>query len=397
MKKLISFEEGLSAVIRNTGKPEAIAVPLRLSLGRVLAKNCSSPLPSPGFDQSAMDGYAFRYEDFIAGQPLTITDTIKAGDRKKRKWLKGTCTRIFTGAPIPSGADTVVMQEKVTVIADQLFIHDERLIRGSNVRLKASHLKSGQVIARKGKRITAPMIAVLAAAGFSTVSVLNQPSIGIIVTGDELVKPGESLKHGQVYECNSYSLEAALHSVLPGVKTKIYRVKDSGKATLSGIRMALKENDWLLLTGGVSVGDFDFVVPALKEAGVKIIFHKLLQKPGKPVCFGKINQQLVFGLPGNPASVLSCFYSLVLPALVKRAGAVAGAHRQYPLANAYSSKPGLTRFLKALVNDGKVTILNDQESYKLNSFAEANALVKLPADVAAVHSGELVDVILLPL
>mgnify|MGYP000547132349 CR=1 FL=1 len=397
MKKLIAFEEGLSAVLRNAGKPEAVVVPLSLSLGRVLAADCRSPFPSPGFDQSAMDGYAFRYEDFIAAQPLRIIDIIKAGDNKKTKWTKGTCTRIFTGAPIPTGADTVVMQEKVVVRQNELLIQDDRLVKGSNVRLKASHLQSGQIIARKGTRITAPLIAVLAAAGNASVSVIKQPTFGIIVTGDELVKPGDKLKHGQVYECNSYSLQAALQSVLPGVKTKTYRVRDSAKATLAGIKKALKENDCILLTGGVSVGDFDFVVPALKEAGVKIIFHKLLQKPGKPVCFGKLNQQLVFGLPGNPASVLSCFYTLVWPSLVKFAGAVSGVKENLPLSHSYHSKPGLTRFLKALVKNGKVTILKDQESYKLNSFAEANALVKLPADIASVDEGESVKVIFLPL
>ncbi len=397
MKKLISFDEGLALVMKNVPRAEIEICRLENALGRVLAEHVLSPSVSPPFDQSAMDGYAFRFQDWKQGQGLEIGAVIPAGKSKKVKLQKYQCVRIFTGAPLPEGTDTVVMQEKVVVADGKIEILDTQLRKRSNVRLKASHVRLRQRIASKGQRLSAPMISYLASTGIRSVKVLRTATIGVLVTGDELISPGQKLRYGQVFECNTPALVAAIQSVLPSAVVTTYRVKDTASATLKAIRTALKENQWLLITGGVSVGDFDFVLPALKEADVRIKFHKLLQKPGKPVCFGRKNNKIVFGLPGNPASVLSCFYTLVWPALSKQHGALESAWNLVALRNDFACKPGLTQFLKAQVSEGIVEILPDQESYKLNSFAIANALVKIPPQVAGCKSGEQVEVLSLPL
>lgn len=397
MKKLLSFDNGLSLVMKNLPRQMTESCPLDIALGRVLAASVNSPSVSPPFDQSAMDGYAFRFQDLKPGKALEIQEMIPAGKTKKVQVKRNCCARIFTGAPMPAGADTVVMQEKVSVVNGLLQILDTQLHKGSNVRYKASHIRNKQQLAQKGQRLTAPLIAYLASAGVRVVQVLSKPAVGIVVTGDELVKPGENIKHGQVYECNTPALVAALHSVLPAVSITTYRVKDDAAETGKTIDKALRKNQCVLITGGVSVGDFDFVIPSLKKLDVKLVFHKLLQKPGKPVCFGRKADKLVFGLPGNPASVLSCFYTLVLPALSRLYGARPAVYVSLPLQNDFSRKPGLTQFLKATVLNDQVSILSDQESYKLNSFAAANALVKILPPVAAIPKGDQVDVLLLPL
>ncbi|MFN8152861.1 MAG: molybdopterin molybdotransferase MoeA [Bacteroidia bacterium] len=397
MKALIGFDEGLALVLKHSLRPKTITLDLMKSAGMMLAGNCKSPSDSPPFDQSAMDGYAFRYKDYLLGKPLEMINTVRAGDGSSFRWKQGACVRIFTGAPLPPGADTVVMQEKVSVADRMILVKDAGIKKGANVRRKASHVWSGKVIAKTGLRLTAPAIAYLASAGVDAVKVYAPLTVGVIVTGDELTPPGKKLPEGHVYECNSYALKTAVSAVMQGTIVKIYKVKDTAEATRKAIDRALSENDCVLITGGVSVGEFDFVLPALKASGVRMIFHKLLQKPGKPVCFGMKGQKMVFGLPGNPASVLSCFYTLVVPAWMKSCGARPVEYLRLPLKNTQSSKPGLTRFLKAMVTDNSVAILPDQESYKLNSFAVANALVKLPEAVSEVKSGEWVDVIMLPL
>lgn len=395
MKTMIPFEEGLELVLNSCPVAGSEWIPLPGAYGRVLAATVNAPSASPPFDQSAMDGYAFRFEDLRKYARLRMTDLVRAGDQRKVRLPAGACVRLFTGAPVPAGADTVVMQEKVQVENGWLHIMDEQLTKGANIRARASHVGFRDSIAAAGDRLTAPRMALLASLGVHKVKVLQLPSVGIIVTGDELAVPGKRLGRGEVYECNATALTAAVISVLPGTTVKKYRVKDRLSATSAVIAKALLHHDVVLITGGVSVGDYDFVLPALKENKVKMHFHKLLQKPGKPVCFGTKSRKMLFGLPGNPASVLTCFYTLVIPALARRYGASALPHTRLPILNSYRKKQGLTHFLKAEVTENGVRILSDQESYKLTSFAQANALVKIDAHLDHIASGTLVDTLLI--
>lgn len=392
---MIPFEEGLALILKNCRPASSVRMTMAQAHGRVLAATVTAPSVSPPFDQSAMDGYAFRFDDLRKQQRLRLVDQIKAGDQRPVRLPANACMRIFTGAPVPAGADTVVMQEKVKVEHGWLHVMDLQLVKGANIRLRGSHVGFREPIAVAGDRLTAPRMALLASLGVDTVKVRQWPSVGIMVTGDELAAPGKKLGRGEVYECNATSLAAAIQSVMPGVQIRKYRVKDQLMATTAALAKGLQQHDLLLVTGGVSVGDYDFVLPALKENKVQLHFHKLLQKPGKPVCFGSKGRKLIFGLPGNPASVLSCFYTLVIPALTGAYGVPGLAQTRLPLVNAYRKKAGLTHFLKAEVRNSGVYILHDQESYKLTSFAQANALVKIDAHLDYLDPGTLVDTLLL--
>ena len=233
----------------------------------------------------------------------------------------------------------------------------------------------------------------LAAIGETDVTVYKKPEVAVIITGNELQIPGLPLQSGNVYESNSYMLIAALEQM--GIKDieLLYATDDLEELTMR-LKEALEIADVVLLTGGVSVGDYDFVVAATEQCSVEKIFHKIKQKPGKPLFFGKKNKQLVFGLPGNPSSVLTCFYEYVAPALQQLQGHLnPGLIKAFlPMASSFSKNEGLTHFLKANYNGQKVTLLSGQESYRLNSFATANCLTCIPENTTILEEGALVEV-----
>lgn len=371
---MISFEDARVSVIKNSPIGKVVTLKLADSLHHVLAENVYASVDAPPFDQSAMDGFAFNFKSWDKKSALLLKTIIQAGKSSSLKLKKHEAAKIFTGAPIPVGADCVVMKEKVEVKDDQVHILDPAAIVGLNIRKKASHVKSGKVVLKKGDVISAGSIAFLASIGIAKVKVYAKPRIGIIVTGDELAAPGSKLKSGQVYECNSYSLTAGLlnYGIVPEI---VLYAKDEKKDVQSKLKMAEKKSDIILFTGGVSVGDFDFVAAVLEENKVKKHFHKVKQKPGKPIFFGTKTDKVYFGLPGNPASVLTCFYVYVLDSIFKFMGKSKREYLAAVLLNEYKKKPGMTNLLKAHRDVKGVSILKDQESYKLNTFVDANALV----------------------
>lgn len=389
---MISFEDARAAVIKNTPKGSVVFLRLSENLHHVLAENVFATVDAPPFDQSAMDGFAFNYKSWDKKSPLQLITTIQAGKSSALKLKKHEVAKIFTGAPIPVGADCVVIKEKVEVKGDQIHILDAAAIVGLNIRKKASHVKSGKVVLKKGDIVSAGSIAFLASIGIAKVKVYAKPRIGIIVTGDELAIPGSKLKSGQVYECNSYSLTAGLlnYGIVPGI---VLYAKDEKKDVINKLKIAEKKSDIILFTGGVSVGDFDFVAAVLEENKVKKHFHKVKQKPGKPIFFGTKSDKVYFGLPGNPASVFTCFYVYVLDAIFKFMGKSKREYVSAVLLNEYRKKPGLTNLLKAHFNAKGVTILKDQESYKLNTFVDANALVIMGEEESIILKDSLVDVL----
>ena len=360
----------------------------------ILASDIQAICDIPSFDQSSMDGYAIRFED--RSLALEIIGEMAAGARRPIEIHPAQAVRIFTGAPLPSGADTVVMQEHIRIDKEKLIIVDSNLSHGMNVRAIGSEIKAGSVAMQQGDVLSAAASGFLAGLGITEVDVYPMPAVSVILTGNELVQPGESLKFGQVYESNSYALKAALN--LAGItQVRILRVSDDLDQLANLLRKALEESDVVLLTGGVSVGDYDFVIRASEVCGLETIFHKVKQKPGKPLFFAKKDNKLVFGLPGNPASVLSCFYNYVLPALSALSG------RSNPvgqvtgvLAHNYTKISGLTYFLKGRYEDGRVSALDAQESFRLSSFAKANCLIILEEGHNSYQEGEEVGVLLLP-
>lgn len=392
---MISVATARELVTDSTVCLAPVTIPLRDSLGKALAGDIIAHADVPAFAQSAMDGYAFSLDGWLKNKPLKISGEMAAGATRERTVAKGEAIRIFTGAPVPADVDTVVMQEKTLVISDGLLIEDELLTRGANIRPAGSEIKKGELALKAGARLTPAAIGFLAGIGISQVVVYPDPVITIIITGDELQEPGEALKYGQVYESNSYTLSAALANVgLP--KVQVVKVRDNAQELTWAMRHALEASDLVLLTGGVSVGDYDFVIKAAEDCRVQTIFHKIKQRPGKPLFFGKKEPAILFGLPGNPSSVLTCFYMYVLPALeLLTQRPLSLKTLQVPLINSYTKQHTLTHFLKGWYNGVGVSILDAQESYRLSSFAQANCLVELDIDARLYGEGEKVIIHLL--
>ncbi|RYD69556.1 MAG: molybdopterin molybdenumtransferase MoeA, partial [Sphingobacteriales bacterium] len=303
--------------------------------------------------------------------------------------------RIFTGAPLPDGADTVVMQEKTTVNNNKISFYDEKLTLGSNVRQVGSEIRSGELAMQKGDLLTPAAVAFLAGIGINEVEVYPLPKVAIILTGDELQQPGRPLNFGRVYESNSYSLSAALKRETIG-DIEILKAEDTLEKLTAVLKLALKNNDVVLLTGGVSVGDYDFVIKAAVNCEVMQIFHKVRQKPGKPLFFGKQNDKVIFGLPGNPSSVLNCYYNYVVPSIKKLSNKENNIQEiNAVLTHDFTKPKSLTHFLKGNYKAGNATPLGAQESYRLSSFAQANCLIQLNEGQEYFSAGEIVNVILI--
>jgi molybdopterin molybdotransferase len=389
---MISVTEAKNMIHANAAALTPVTIPLQQAVGRVLAADVVALTDIPAFEQSAMDGYALSFAGFELHKTLTIQGEVPAGDAELSVLQGNQAMRIFTGAPVPAGADTVVMQEKVDVKNGQLHILDDQLKPGLNVRLKGSEIKAGELVLAKGDKLTPAAVGFLATTGVSEVLVYPTPVMSIIVTGNELQQPGKPLLHGQVYECNSFQLRAAL-KLLQIEEVPVFEAKDEPQVVKDTLQYALENSDVVLLTGGVSVGNYDFVPEAAAACGVVTLFHKLKQRPGKPLFVGTKGQKWVFGLPGNPSSVLTCFYEYVIPALeqlmqLKPVVPIIKA----PLSKAYSKTAALTFFLKGYYDGQTVVPLGSQESYRLRSFAMANCLLVLPEEKMEYKVGEEVEV-----
>jgi molybdopterin molybdotransferase len=341
-----------------------------------------------------MDGYAFKFQD--VNKSLNIVDEVAAGDVRTVEIKQGEAIRIFTGSKVPDSCDTVVMQELALVESNQLTINDTGLKLGGNIRKKGNQIKVGDVALKKGTLVTPAAIGFLATLGVTAVLVYSLPKVCVIATGSELVKLGQPLKEGQIYESNTHMLNAAIQQL--GISPIIYVVKDDVIETERLIKDALENNDFLILSGGISVGDYDFVKESLLKNQVKEVFYKIKQKPGKPLFFGKKDNKNVFALPGNPAAALNCFYMYVLPAINISMGSNAPFLPivKLPLASSYIKKEGRAQFLKAMISKNEVTLLEGQDSDALQSFALANGLVYIASEKEMIEQHELVDVYLLP-
>ncbi len=371
---MISVAEAKNIVMAHCEALSSIQMPIEEAVGYVLSENIYSEKDLPGFRQSSMDGFAIRLAD--VQKTLPIQDELPAGSAKQLSLNENACIKVFTGGPIPEGADIVIQKEWVQVDTNTIQISAGFGELGANIRLPGSDIKKGALAFKKGIVISAMHIGYLASMGITKLPVIRKPRVGIIITGNELVQPGNELFPGQVYESNSYALKACLQK--QQINTiQIYHVKDNLAATQETISKALSENDMLLITGGVSVGDYDFVAGACLQQGVHKLFHGVKQKPGKPLFFGKKADVLVFGLPGNPSSVLSCYQQYVFPALNALTGIPIQENSFAKLEIPFEKKPPLTLFLKGHYDSGSVQVLPAQASYQLSAFVTANCWVEL--------------------
>jgi molybdopterin molybdotransferase len=391
---MITILEAKSLISKHITPLAPVQISLEKASGHILAKDIYAGCDIPAFRQSAMDGYALKFND--REKELRLTGEMAAGAAHSFTLNEGETSRIFTGAPLPGGADTVVMQEKVTLQDGSIILQDKNLQPGSNVRDQGSEIKAGELAMSKGNLLNPAAIGFLAGIGIRRLEVYPMPKISIIVTGKELQQPGRELNFGQVYESNSYSLSAAL-KIEHIDQVNIFQADDELNILSDVLETALKDSDVVLLTGGVSVGDYDFVIEASRRCAIAQVFHKVKQKPGKPLFFGTRGRKLVFGLPGNPSSVLSCYYNYVLPALKKLAQEENSVKEVFAtLTQSYQKPAGLTHFLKGSYENGKVTPLKAQESFRLSSFAQANCLICMNEEQEIFSAGETVNVMILP-
>ena len=314
---MISEEEARRQVLQGIDSLGGRTVPLSSALDCFSAGEVVARLPLPMFDNSAMDGYAVVASSSGKGARLRVIGEQAAGIDRQLRISRGEAARIFTGAPIPAGADAVVMQEDTTRKSDDIVVNVD-VDSGEFIRKRGSDLAEGQKILARGERIRPTTIALLASQGFTGVTIGGEVNAAIVSTGDEVVMPGNELDRGQIYDSNSTLLRALLQRCGASV-TLVEHCPDQREPLLEAIQRGIKSHV-LVITGGVSVGEHDVVQATLRSLGAKIEIWRVAIKPGKPFLFGQANRCAVFGLPGNPVSAFVTFLQFVRPAILKMMG-----------------------------------------------------------------------------
>ena len=400
---MITVKEALNLVRKHSSTAKGSrSIDVVSSYGSILSEEINAPISLPSFRQSVMDGYAIRFhaQNSIKKDSdqlsFMVVGEIKAGDAMDVVLNPGEAVRIFTGARVPENGDAVVIQEKSIIKNDHLLI-GKLPKTDENIRKIGSQIQKGNLALEKGHYINPASIGLLRSLGIEKVEVCESLKVTVVVTGNELVSPGKPLAIGEIYESNSAVLKAALS--YQGVKeVNILYSKDTLEETQLVLEKALSRSDLVLISGGISVGDYDFVGQALLNLGVQEIFYKVLQKPGKPLFFGKKNTSYVFALPGNPASTLTCYfvYVTLLIDILKNSNHLGLLRLQLPIGHSFTNSFKRALFLKARVNKDQVSVLNQQNSSTVISFASANALVYIPEDVENINKDDLVETLILP-
>lgn len=434
---MISYEQALSSILENT-----ITLPVKQAktsdmLGCFLAAPVTATSDLPMFDNSAVDGFAVCVADVMSASPSTpvklkLTGTAQAGDPVNLVLVSGSSVKTFTGASVAPGAEAVVMREYCE--EENGFVHVKRpVVIGENVRCQGEEYKTGQKILDAGVQVTPPLVGLLCTLGYSAFAVYDKPKVAVIVTGNELIKPGCTLHPGEIYDSNSYALKAALDS-LRIEKIKIYHAKDNKQSTRKALTLALASADLVISTGGISVGDYDLVKDVLEEIGVRTIFWEIAIKPGKPVYFGVFQSRNllpgqsatpdrnlktprcasndicrrtspavpVFGLPGNPVSALVTFNQLVKPAILKMMGAkdVIPLKLSARLLKSVSKKSGRLEFVRGIASrqNGELVVqpVSGQDSHMMGGLSQSNCLINFSADLRLASEGQQVPIELLP-
>lgn len=372
-------------------------LPLLSCFRRVTAGDIVSPLNVPGFDNSAMDGYAVRLADLEGGQPLPVAGKAFAGQPFTGEWPAESCIRIMTGAPVPAGCDAVVMQEE-TEQTDEGVRFTASVRAGQNIRRLGEDIAQGATVFAAGQRLTAAELPVLASLGIAEVNVVRKVRVAVFSTGDELRLPGQPLGAGQIYDTN----RLAVHLMLEQLGCEVINlgiIPDDPDRLRAAFIEADKAADVVISSGGVSVGEADYTKTILEELG-EIGFWKLAIKPGKPFAFGKLPHSWFCGLPGNPVSAALTFYQLVQPLLAKLSG---NRHPVMPLrqrvraATRLKKTPGRLDFQRGILarnGDGELTVstTGHQGSHIFSSFSQGNCFIVLERERGNVEAGEWVEV-----
>ncbi|WP_347330646.1 molybdopterin molybdotransferase MoeA [Marinimicrobium locisalis] len=382
----------MQVAVQSVSDTETVALPDLLD--RITAEPVRAGFNVPGYDNSAMDGYALRADD--AGQPLIVVGQSLAGHRFEGELQPGQCVRIMTGATIPAGADAVVMQENTKVNGDSIKVLKSPSA-GENIRRAGEDISKGQEVFPAGYRFGPIDLALLASLGLAEATVQRRLKVAVLSTGDELTPPGQPLKDGHIYDSNRYGIIAILQRLNVDV-LDLGLIPDQPDAIRAALERAGSEADAVVSSGGVSVGDADYVKDILGELG-EIGFWKVAIKPGKPFAFGHLGRAVFFGLPGNPVSSMVTLHQLALPILRTMAGEAPEPPLQITAkaTSGYKKRPGRQDFQRATLRcvDGENQVGSNgaQGSGVLTSFLGANAYTVLEAERGKVEAGEFVTVI----
>jgi molybdopterin molybdotransferase len=388
---MITFEEALSIVNSIAVKPLAERTELDQAVGRVMAEDVFSDVEMPPFNKAAVDGYACRRSELPG--PFEVLEVVPAGCLPKFNVGPGQCSKIMTGAMVPEGADTMIMVEHTETMADGriLFLRDKT---SSNIAWQAEDVKEGQLVITAGTLLKPHHIAILASVGCVMPMVFRRPVVGVISTGDELVEPFQNPALGQIRNSNAYQLMAQAGAI--GLPVDYIGIAaDTKESTSRLIANGFDRSDILLLTGGVSMGDFDFVPEVLKELGLSIQFKSIAVQPGRPTVFGTRDNKFLFGLPGNPVSSFVQFELLVKQLAFRMMG------HQYkpqmvklPMASEYIRKKAERKsFIPVRINaEGKIEPLEYHGSAHIHSYEGADGMLAVEIGETHINIGELRDV-----
>ncbi|MBC7350081.1 MAG: molybdopterin molybdotransferase MoeA [Candidatus Aminicenantes bacterium] len=403
---MIPYEKARNLVMEKAQVLGKEKVKLLEALGSVAAEEVRSKISVPPFRNSAVDGYAVRSEDTVGEGRLTRLKLLAeqpAGDYYRKKLGRGQAVKVMTGAPVPAGADAVIPLEE-TEEDDDFVILKRQFRRGENVRAAGEDVAKGTVTIKKGMVLKPPHLGLLAACGFNKIMVYRKPRVVVLITGNELCRPGERLKPGKIYDSNSTILQALIKTSgaeLLGLKW----VRDELKSLVAALKSAARRADIIITSGGVSVGDYDLVKTAAWRTGAREVFWKVAQKPAKPLAFYELKKgrksTWIFGLPGNPGAIMISFVEYVWPFIKKCSGLKDFWPREVEaeLTAPYKKKRGRLNFVRVRLsqtgNVWQATPLGQQESGIISSLAQTDGLALIPAEADLMPEGTRVKVHLL--
>ena len=390
---MITEEEALARILEKLRPLPSRRVPLLEAVDRFAAAELFATIALPRFDNSAMDGYAVVAASCEGGRSLRVIGEQPAGLDRGLRVAPGEAVRVFTGAPIPAGADAVVMQEDVTAEGAEIFVNSKVEI-GEFIRRRGCDVSEGQKIVEAGTRLRAQTLGLLASQGFNEVEVGGAVRVAIISTGDELVQPGAHLEGGQIFDSNSVLLQALVKKS-GGIIASVRHCPDQAGAIEAALRDAVGF-EVVILLGGVSVGARDLVKPALQAIGAETDLWRVAVKPGKPFLFGRAKGCFIFGLPGNPVSAFITFLLFVRPAILRLMGA-GDDDLQLPrlpsiLMSPLQNDGDRPHYMRGQLRDGNFAAIGRQESHALYGLSRANALLRVPANTT-FPAGATVSVI----
>lgn len=400
----LTVAEALSRVLEACSALQPEQVPLRQAAGRALAHDLRAALTNPSFDASSMDGYAVRAADLAAvPATLTVVGESAAGWPHAGSVKAGEAVRIFTGAPLPDGADTVVIQENTSAgpgnvpeTVPRTVQVNEAAAKGANIRLRGHDFHEGETVLKAGTVLQARHVLLAASAGHALLAVVRKPIVAIIATGDELVEPSDLPRAAQIVASNSYGLAALVEAA--GAQAKVLGIARDTAEDLAQKFAEAEGADILITTGGASVGDHDLVRPALEAQGARLDFYKIAMRPGKPVFFGFMNGMRVLGLPGNPLSAMICARVFLVPLIARLLGRHDAPHAgKARLAAALPENGPRAHYMRATLEGSpaalRVRALDVQDSAFVRALTQADCLVIQPSHSPALPEGTEVDIL----